>query len=61
MKIYHCDQGSPEWHQARAGVITASMFKVARQKVGLNFWGTADISCSCRNVNPSGECPLKRT
>jgi len=35
MKIYHCDQGSPEWHQARAGVITASMFKVARQKVGL--------------------------
>lgn len=35
MKIYQCDQGSPEWHAARAGKITASMFKVARQKVGL--------------------------
>jgi hypothetical protein len=35
MKIITCEQGSPEWHAARAGVITASMFKVARQKVGL--------------------------
>lgn len=35
MRIIVCEQGSPEWHQARAGVITASMFKVARQKVGL--------------------------
>jgi hypothetical protein len=34
MKLISCEQGSPEWHQARAGVITASMFKVARQKVG---------------------------
>ncbi|RYZ02274.1 MAG: recombinase [Comamonadaceae bacterium] len=34
MKVYHCDQGSPEWHAARAGVITASMFKVARSRVG---------------------------
>lgn len=33
MKIIHCDQGSPEWHQARAGCITASMFKVARSKL----------------------------
>ncbi|WP_429499488.1 lambda exonuclease family protein [Robbsia andropogonis] len=33
MRLIHCDQGSPEWHQARAGCITASMFKVARQRV----------------------------
>lgn len=33
MKIIHCDQGSPEWHKARTGCITASMFKVARQRV----------------------------
>lgn len=32
-KIINCEQGSDEWHQARAGVITASMFKVARQRV----------------------------
>lgn len=35
MILIECDQGSPEWHQARAGCITASMFKVARQKVGM--------------------------
>jgi len=34
MIIVNCDQGSPEWHQARAGVITASMFSVARSRVG---------------------------
>lgn len=33
MKIIRCEQGSPEWHAARAGVITASMFKVARQRL----------------------------
>jgi hypothetical protein len=33
MRIIRCDQGSPEWHQARAGCITASMFKTARQRV----------------------------
>lgn len=33
MKIYECEQGSPAWHGARAGVITASMFKIARKKV----------------------------
>lgn len=37
MKVITCEQGSREWHQARAGVITASMFKVARSRVnGLN-------------------------
>lgn len=31
--IIHCEQGSDEWHQARVGIPTASMFKVARQRV----------------------------
>lgn len=34
MKVIECAQGSPEWHRARAGVITASMFGVARKKIG---------------------------
>lgn len=34
MIIHKCAQGSPEWHAARAGVITASMFCVARERVG---------------------------
>lgn len=34
MIIIECDQGSPEWHDARAGVITASMFTVARSRTG---------------------------
>jgi hypothetical protein len=33
MRLVHCDQGSPEWHQARAGCITASMFKTARERI----------------------------
>lgn len=32
--IIECHQGSPEWHKARAGVITASMFTVACDRVG---------------------------
>lgn len=33
MIIHHAPQGSAEWKAARAGVITASMFSVARKKV----------------------------
>lgn len=33
MRVFHCTQGSEEWHNARAGVITASMFKVARERL----------------------------
>jgi hypothetical protein len=33
MLIIECAQGSEEWHSARAGVITASMFNVARQRL----------------------------
>ena len=32
--IIECAQGSPEWHQARSGVITASNFLMIRSKVG---------------------------
>lgn len=34
MIIVNCEQGSDSWHQARAGVITASMFSVARSRTG---------------------------
>lgn len=33
MILIQCAQGSDEWLQARAGVITASMFKVARERL----------------------------
>jgi len=31
--VINCEQGSQEWHEARAGVITASMFSTVRAKV----------------------------
>ncbi|ARL90970.1 lambda exonuclease family protein [Burkholderia pseudomallei] len=34
MILIECAQGGEEWHRARAGCITASMFATARQKVG---------------------------
>jgi len=34
MILLNCEQGGAEWHQARAGVITASMFVVARSRTG---------------------------
>lgn len=37
MIVIECSQGSPEWHSARAGCITASMFAEVRKRVnGLN-------------------------
>lgn len=35
MKLIECDQGTEAWFSARIGVITASMFKVARQRTGM--------------------------
>lgn len=32
--VHYSAQGTDEWKQARAGVITASMFKTARERVG---------------------------
>lgn len=34
MKAFICDQGGDVWHSLRGGRITASMFEVARQRVG---------------------------
>lgn len=34
MILITCDQGSEAWHRARAGIITASMFATARNRVG---------------------------
>lgn len=34
MKFIQCQQGTPEWLQARAGAITASMFRTAISMVG---------------------------
>lgn len=34
MRIVPCEQGSEAWHNARAGLITASMFGMARKRVG---------------------------
>ncbi|KVN83477.1 lambda exonuclease family protein [Burkholderia ubonensis] len=31
MIVIDCEQGTPEWHASRAGVITASMFSTARK------------------------------
>ena len=37
MKIINCEQGSLDWHRARAGAVTASMFAEVRKRVnGLN-------------------------
>lgn len=33
MKIIECEQGTPEWHKARAGAITASMFSEVRKRL----------------------------
>ena len=35
MQIVDCEQGTEEWHLARAGVITASNFQMIRKKVGM--------------------------
>lgn len=33
MILINCEQGSQEWHEGRAGVITASMFKSVRERL----------------------------
>lgn len=44
MILLTCAQGSPEWHRARAGVVTASMFATARKRVGeLDEWQQAYV------------------
>lgn len=45
MLIYTASQGTPEWHAARAGVITGSMFKTARERLKK----TGEPSSACRD------------
>lgn len=33
MIIVNCQQGTPEWHEARTGAVTASMFKEVRRRL----------------------------
>ncbi|MFM0608699.1 YqaJ viral recombinase family protein [Paraburkholderia sediminicola] len=44
MKVVECTQGTIEWHLARAGVITASNFRLARERMadGKTLTKTAD-------------------
>lgn len=46
VEIIECAQGSQEWHLARAGVVTGSMFHVARQrlKTGPNKGGYTEAA-----------------
>lgn len=53
MRIVECEQGSESWHQARAGVITASMFRVARERVG----GLTDQQQKYVDAIRAGESP----
>lgn len=45
MIVYTAQQGSDQWHAARAGVITGSMFKVARERLKK----TGEPSSACRD------------
>ncbi len=52
MLIHRAPQGSPGWHAARAGVITASMFSTARQRVnGLNAQQQAYVDALLRGTS----------
>ena len=48
----HAPQGSPEWKKARAGVITASNFKLARSRVG----GLTEQQAKYVNAMLGGAC-----
>lgn len=41
--IVECEQGSPEWKQARIGLITASMFRTARSTKKDGSWTAAAL------------------
>lgn len=49
MKVFEVAQGSPEWHQARAGVITASKVVDARQLVMANGINKGKPGAKCEN------------
>lgn len=53
MFVIECEQGSPEWHKARAGAITASMFAEVRKRVnGLNEQQAAYVEAIKSGADP---------
>lgn len=42
MQIHECEQNSPEWYQARLGIITASMFKKVLTAKTMKLSASAD-------------------
>ncbi|MEF3068006.1 lambda exonuclease family protein [Pandoraea apista] len=55
MIIHRAPQGSAEWHAARAGCITASMFSTARKRVGELTEQQAAFVSSIHNGSSSAE------
>jgi hypothetical protein len=58
MIIVECEQGSAEWHAARAGVITASMFSTIRKKVNCLTEQQAKFVAAVRNGKSEAEAML---
>lgn len=54
MIIVECAQGSPDWHRARAGAITASLFSEVRKRVnGLNDQQAAYVEAIKGGADPA--------
>lgn len=54
MIVVECPQGSPEWHRARAGAVTASMFAEVRKRVnGLNEQQEAYVAAIKGGADPA--------
>lgn len=66
MIIVNCSQGTPEWHAARSGCITASMFNVARSRLKRNTgtrkagdWASDALDYAFRlAIERISQCPL---
>ncbi len=57
MIVVNCAQGSEQWHKARSGVVTASMFKVAREKTGmLTDQQQKYVDAIRRGLSPTAAC-----
>jgi exodeoxyribonuclease (lambda-induced) len=57
MKFYECDQGSDSWHSLRVGVVTASRFRDAREKLknGKQSQKSYDYACDIALERICGE------
>lgn len=61
-KVINCEQGSEEWHAARAGVITASMFHGGTRRRGTlaGCIVSTGFCLSRRNIHAFPGCGLFR-